>query len=136
MIRYTLTCKNDHSFESWFKSGEAFDTLLSSGMVQCPECGGTDVSKSLMAPAVSKTAAPVNPLASDKPHPLEQMRKEVEEKADYVGRDFATEARAIHNGEKPERAIYGETNAEGAKKLVEDGVPVMPLPFVPTKRSN
>lgn len=105
-------------------------------MVQCPECGSTDVNKSLMAPAVSKTAMPVAPLAGETAHPLEKMRKEVEANADYVGKDFANEARAIHNGDKPERAIYGETNAEGAKKLLEDGVPVMPLPFIPTKRSN
>ena len=136
MIRYTLHCQDEHSFESWFQSADAFDSLLKAKMVVCPECGSAKVSKKLMAPAVTKKAMTVKPLSGGEMHPLEKMRKEVEANADYVGKDFATEARAIHDGKKPDRAIYGETNAEGAKKLIEDGVPVMPLPFVPTKRSN
>ncbi len=136
MIRYTLSCEHDHSFESWFQSADAFDTLSKAGMVTCPECGTTKVSKQLMAPSLNKKAMAVAPLAAGDVHPLEKIREEVEANADYVGKEFAKEARAMHDGDKPERAIYGETNAKDAKKLIEDGVPVMPLPFVPTKRSN
>lgn len=136
MIRYTLTCKDAHRFESWFQSGEAFETLKSSSMVNCPECGSTDINKELMAPAVQKDTMSVRPLAESTEHPLEKMRKEVEKNADYVGKDFATEARAIHDGDKPERAIYGEANPKEAKKLLEDGVPVMPLPFMSRKQTN
>ena len=67
---------------------------------------------------------------------LQEMKKQVEENSDYVGKDFAKEARSMHLGETPERAIYGETNAQEAKSLIEDGVPVMPLPFTPTRKTN
>ncbi len=89
-----------------------------------------------MAPAVQKSASPARPLSGGEETNLEKMRKEVEANADYVGADFATEARAIHDGDKPERAIYGQTNANDAKKLIDDGIPVLPLPFVPSKRTN
>ena len=99
-------------------------------MVTCPECGATKISKQLMAPSLNKSAMTVAPLTEGDVHPLEKMRKEVEANADYVGKDFAKQARAMHDGVQPERAIYGETNSKDAKKLIEDGVPVLPLPFV------
>ena len=65
---------------------------------------------------------------------VEELRQKVEANSDYVGKDFAKEARAMHDGEKPERAIYGEARLDQAKALAEDGVPVMPLPFRPKKK--
>ena len=67
---------------------------------------------------------------------IAKLRAKVEAESDYVGEDFAKEARAMHLGDAPERAIYGETKLEDAKELIEDGVPVMPLPFTPTRKVN
>lgn len=67
---------------------------------------------------------------------LQDMKEHVEANSDYVGTKFADQARAMHLGDAPERAIYGEANREDAKALLEDGVPVIPLPFVPTKKVN
>lgn len=67
---------------------------------------------------------------------IKTLRKKIEETSDYVGTDFAEEARAIHLGEAPERSIYGEANAEEAKSLVDEGIPVAPLPFLPGRKSN
>ena len=64
------------------------------------------------------------------------MRRQVEDNSEYVGLNFATEARAIHDGDKPNRAIYGEARADEARKLIEDGVPVAPLPFMPRRKTN
>lgn len=64
------------------------------------------------------------------------MRAEVEANSEYVGLQFASEARAMHEGDMPHRPIYGEAKAEDAKKLLQDGVPVAPLPFVPTRKVN
>ena len=89
-----------------------------------------------MAPAVQKKTMSVRPIAEEPKSALEKMRNDVEKNADYVGKEFAKEARAINDGDKPERAIYGEASAIEAKKLLEDGVPVLPLPFVPRKRTN
>lgn len=149
MIQYTLKCSQDHRFDSWFQSAEAFDKLKAAGMVTCSICGDSSVEKAIMAPRVrpSRSAAKTTeaPAANDKPlsqpaNPAEQalsdMRKQVEENSDYVGSNFATEARAMHVGDAPERSIYGEAKPEEAKSLIEDGVPVVPLPFVPGRKSN
>ncbi|HSF62903.1 MAG TPA: DUF1178 family protein, partial [Paracoccaceae bacterium] len=64
------------------------------------------------------------------------LRREVEANSEYVGVEFATEARRIHAGTAPERAIYGEARPEEARKLIEDGVPVAPLPFLPARKVN
>ncbi|MEJ6398366.1 DUF1178 family protein [Yoonia sp. 208BN28-4] len=131
MIRYHLTCDNDHAFESWFQSSAAYDTLAAAGMVSCAVCGSSTVSKSLMAPTVTATKAP-----KAAPAPLEKLRAEIEANADDVGNRFATEARAMHLGDAPERPIYGQANGAEAKSLIEDGVPVLPLPFIPRKKAH
>ena len=142
MISYTLKCKDDHSFDSWFKSADAFETLLAQGHVACPICGLTDVRKSLMAPAVSaKKSSDPSEKSLAKPGnameaALRELRKKVEENSEYVGKTFASEARAIHHGEAPDRPIYGEARLDEAKKLHEDGIPVAPLPFAPRAKVN
>ena len=133
MIRYDLVCDKDHRFESWFRNASAFDDLVSAGHLSCAICGSGSVRKALMAPAVS--AEPRKPL-TEKSNPLEEMRKHVEENSDYVGLSFAQEARDMHDGLIPHRPIYGQAKTDDAKKLVEDGVPVMPLPFIPSKKAN
>ena len=142
MIRYDLKCTSDHSFESWFQSADAFDKLKAAGMVVCSTCGSTEVSKSLMAPSVTparkKAAKPVKlqAEADSKEAVIAKVKAEIEANSDYVGMNFATEARAIHTGDAPERAIFGEAKPEDAKSLIEDGIPVAPLPFMPTRKTN
>ncbi len=148
MIQYTLKCAQGHAFESWFQSADAYDRLARSGMVQCAVCGGVDVEKAIMAPRVQSARkrsdvpaekTPERPL-SQPAHPAEQalaeLRRKIEKNADYVGSDFAEEARAIHDGDAPERAIYGEARLDEARKLVDDGVSVTPLPFTPARKAN
>tara|TARA_Y100000589_G_C26757250_1_gene468286 strand:- start:39 stop:323 length:285 start_codon:yes stop_codon:yes gene_type:complete len=65
-----------------------------------------------------------------------KLKKKIEENSEYVGNNFANEARSMYLGETPERSIYGEAKADDAKKLIEDGIPVMPLPFLPAKKAN
>ncbi len=144
MIQFTLKCANDHRFDSWFQSGTAFEKLLAAGHVSCAVCGSNSVSKAMMAPRVSTSDAPEaakpKPKLTEPASPAEQalaeMRKFVENHTDYVGKNFASEARAIHDGLAPARPIWGETRGDEAKKLIEDGVPVAPLPFTPTRKSN
>jgi len=147
MIRYALKCGNNHSFESWFQSAAAYDGLRAAGMITCPECDDKAVEKSLMAPKVrparGKAAEPVpapQPMVSS-PDPnlakaIKTIREHVEKNSDYVGDRFASEARAMHEGDMPHRSIYGEVKPDEAKKLAEDGVPAVPLPFVPRQKTN
>lgn len=134
MIRFHLKCDNDHQFESWFQSGAAFDRLVASGMVTCTTCGSTAISKTIMAPAVSTSRAVTTPKQTEAA--LTKLREQVETHSDYVGTSFAKEARDMHDGVTPDRPIYGEAKLEEAQKLVEDGIPVLPLPFVPSKKTN
>lgn len=139
MIRYSLKCPEGHRFDSWFQNAGAFDTLVSAGQVSCPQCGATSVEKTLMTPDVraARDAAP-QPLAAEdeRAKAIAALKRKVETEADYVGLSFAKEARAIHEGLSPERPIYGEAKAEEAISLIEDGVPVAPLPFTPTRKTN
>lgn len=137
MIRYALSCDQKHSFESWFQSAEAYDLLEKSGHLACAVCGSSAVSKSIMAPQLStNVTAPLSAPASPAEQALKDLRTKIEANSEDVGGNFAKEARAIHDGTAPERAIYGEANIAQAKSLVEDGIPVIPLPFAPKRRSN
>jgi len=84
------------------------------------------------APGGALSAPPAEP----REQALAELRRRVEEGSDYVGMDFATEARAMHEGTAPERAIWGEARIDEAKKLVEEGIPVAPLPFRPKSKTN
>ena len=148
MIRYALKCSDDHRFESWFQSADAFDTLAAKGLVSCAICGSTKVSKALMAPRVAvadtvaepaATPAPARPL-SEPSHPAEQMlralRDHLAKNSTYVGGRFADEARAMHLGEAEERPIHGEATVPEARALIEDGIPIAPLPILPPDKTN
>lgn len=158
MIRFALRCENSHEFESWFKDGAAHERMAELGLIECPVCGDMRVSKALMAPAIAKTrgvkgrpeavapvpakppapsAPPDAPVLAAGPLPaqmialLQRMRADVEKSCDYVGPDFAKEARRIHDGEVEARGIYGEASDDEAEALREDGIEVARLPWVP-----
>lgn len=146
MIKYSLICSDGHRFDSWFASATAYEALCDSGMVGCAVCGSTKVEKAMMAPNVKKgerkaapepqQERPLSAPATPAEQALAELRKRIETESDYVGRDFAREARAIHEGEAPKRSIHGEANAQEARSLIEDGVPVAPLPFAPRRKTN
>lgn len=141
MIQYTLKCDKGHRSESWFQSAAAYDALERGGHLSCAICGSGEVSKALMAPRVTATSGdapettPVMRNPSDEvAEALAALREKVEATSDYVGEKFTDEARAMHLGEKPERSIYGEARLDQARDLIEDGVPLMPLPFRPKRK--
>ena len=146
MIRYALKCKNEHGFDSWFQSADAFEKLRQTGLLTCPQCGETQVEKAIMAPVVSSARAPSAPPdqkekplsvpASEIERSIAELKAKIEASSEYVGESFASEARAIHEGSAPERAIYGEANPADARALIEDGVPVAPLPFAFRRKVN
>ncbi len=142
MIRYSLKCENDHSFDSWFQSAEAFEKLLGADMVTCAVCGAYNVEKAIMAPQVrmvhKKDTKPgaLSAPASPAEQALIEMRKKIEDNSEDVGTNFAAEARAIHSGDAPERSIYGEAKIQDAKSLIDDGISVTPLPWGNKGKAN
>ena len=147
MILYQLRCGKDHEFEAWFKDGQTCERQLARKSVECPACGSRKVSKALMAPRLGasekkqKANVPAKP-APDSKNPmsvmatamrqhLQEVRAKVEENCDYVGEKFADEARKIHYGETESRGIYGEATDQQHQELVEEGVEVARIPWLP-----
>jgi hypothetical protein len=153
MIHYQLRCGQAHGFDGWFKDSASFEKQAKRGLIECPECGGTDVERALMAPALGKRDAVPAVVEAPSPPPgapavtpdkvlagrlpaqmlaaLQRIRAEVEKNCDYVGPDFADQARAMHRGEKEPKGIYGETSEEQAESLAEEGIAVAKIPWVP-----
>lgn len=141
MIRYDIKCPKGHEFDGWYQSADAFDRLSKAGHVTCTICGAADVEKRIMAPAVRparmvgekpKLKEPKNDLEAA----FAELRAQIEANSDYVGLNFAAEARAMHEGKIDERAIYGEAKPDEARALLEDRIPVAPLPFLPKRQAN
>lgn len=141
MILYTLRCDKGHEFEAWFRSGAEYDRAARKGDNVCVVCGSTDVTKALMAPAVSGTKKGKMTLAAPDPRSqamrelVKEFRKKVTENADYVGDKFAEEARKIHYEEAEARGIYGEASPDEAKALADEGIAFQPLPLLPEDRN-
>jgi len=158
MIVFDLHCEHGHRFEGWFGSSSDYDDQCARGLVECPECGTKQVGKAPMAPAVpakGNTRSDVPPRASrpmaapaepqgeggavanrDMPAEVQKaMEKLVEAQSEAlknstdVGSDFAKQSREMHYGERDEAPIHGQASLKEAKELVDEGVPVTPLPF-------
>lgn len=159
MILYTLRCAKGHEFESWFKDGKTYERQEKRALIPCPACGSAKVTRALMTPRIGKggkgvpagaeapgaaaATSPAIPAADQqmaaftKHMPKEmretllKLRQQVEKNCDYVGGDFAEEARKIHYGESDKRGIYGETSDKEAEALVEEGIEFGRVPWIP-----
>jgi len=146
MIRYDLICACGHRFDAWFSSSAAYDEQRQAGLVECPLCGGTDVRKQLMTPALAsgasrrqrkeprQTARLNDETARAARALLRALHAHVRENADYVGRDFAEEARR-RAPLKNARPVWGEATREDVRELAEEGIEVMPLPPLPDEKN-
>ncbi len=135
MIKYRLICANEHEFDGWFADMAAYDGQKADGLLACPHCDNKEIAKAIMAPAIGKKSNSQE-AAEGMRAMMQKMTAHVEENFDYVGNEFAEEARKIHYGETAERDIYGETSLEEARDLLDEGVPVAPLPGVNEKQKN
>ena len=139
MIRYSLVCDREHAFEGWFRDSAACEEQLAAGALECPVCTSPGVAKQLMAPAVrssrevarQRVASPGNERQKMLLEAMRQLRRKVEESAEYVGERFPEEARRIHYEEADARGIYGEATLAEAKALIEEGIEAHPLPRLP-----
>lgn len=149
MIHYALVCEGEHSFEGWFRSSDDFEGQAAKGLVSCPTCGSTSVTRGLMAPSVQSGKAKDEREETAKrrsvmmPDPTQKMmldamreiRRKVTENATYVGDRFADEARKMHYGEIEHQGIYGEATSEEASALADEGIEFQPLPNLPEERN-
>ena len=157
MILYDLKCRKDHVFETWFRDSAAYEEQAAAGAIACPVCGSKKIEKAVMAPRLAtrgraRDDARGGPEGRPEGGPegkmamravkgtadaaelmgqLRELRRKVEETCDYVGGEFAEEARKIHYGERDPRNIYGETSDRQAKELHEEGVTFNRIPWAP-----
>ena len=135
MIKYNLLCKNcDMSYDSWFASSKEFDKLKKKKLINCHRCGSLKVEKNLMAPKL------INKSFNDKKDLLkfQRIKKKINEyqkfiknNFDYVGENFAYEARSIHyNEKKSNKGIYGIASKKDLKELKDEGIDAKLIPWV------
>ena len=158
MIKYNLkctskSCQNNLPFDAWFQNSEAFDTQKDLGFLICPYCGDKDIVKNLMSPSIqtNKTRKKIdfkekdklnieqnvkdkkmkiNTTMNDAMTVLRTIKKEIQNKAEFVGDKFVDEARAINLGETKERPIYGSAKPEEVEELKEEGISVTTIPWI------
>lgn len=144
MIVFDLRCGGGHVFEAWFASGAAFEQQRDCKLVSCPLCGDVEIGKAVMAPNVApKGNRDTAPVATDDDRRailarLAEVQARLLSNSRWVGSDFAREARAMHDGDSEHAAIHGQASTAEVTALIEDGVPVapLPLPVTPPKQLN
>ncbi len=151
MIKYSLkcveeNCNNNEPFDGWFQNSVSFDKQIDAGYISCPYCGSLNIKKNLMSPSVisnkklnSKiTSKSVNHKELNKNTKkqidmmviLRNLKKEIQKNAEFVGKNFTKEAKAIHEGKSKERSIYGQADAKDLEELKSKNIDVINVPWI------
>ena len=155
MVIYDLICDSEHEFEGWFKNAEDLVAQRENGLLTCPYCESSDISKKLAAPKVTKKSnsrgggnrrqevAIGGQGDGESPQKFAQLQKMLKQVHQYidtnfedVGNKFADEAISIHHGEKEASNIRGTATAEQIQDMAEQGVEAIPLPPKPIDRKK
>lgn len=139
MIAFDLQCANGHTFEGWFKDGKAYDEQNRKGLITCPICNDTSVSKILSAVAIKKSFDPPGETFA-KTSELTQVNSKliefVKKNFDDVGSDFTKEALKMHYGVIEPRNIRGVSSTEEEKTLKKEGIQFFKIPIPATPDSD
>ena len=137
MIKYKLICKDCESFfDSWFASSKEYEKLKKMNHINCHECNSLKVEKSLMSPNVLNSKKINLDTEKNKKYikvrnKIKEYQKFIKNNFDYVGENFAYEARSIHyNDRKKNKGIYGNATAEEVKELKQEGIETEIIPWV------
>ncbi len=138
MIAYDLQCGNGHQFEGWFEDSKSFDRQKKEGLIACPICEDTAVSKipSTFAIRGSSDTIPLKTGANPDVAALSKRIVDyVDKNFDNVGADFAEEALKIHFGVSEPRNIRGVSTPTEEETLKAQGINFFKFP-VPLKPSD
>ncbi len=131
MIAFDLQCDKGHVFEGWFEDSKAYNAQKKKGLITCPSCNSTAISKLPSTFAIKGSQTSVNPL--DKQIDLKKMSNEivdyVNKNFDNVGCDFAKEALKMHYGVTEPRNIRGVSTKEEEKVLTQEGIQFFKVPM-------
>ena len=136
MIKYKLLCKScSQNFDTWFASSKEFEKLKKTEFINCPNCNSLKIEKSLMAPSIINNKKENKNLSSNKYSEIKKKLKEyknfIKNNFEYVGDNFAYEARSIHyNNKKKNKRIYGNASTKDVKDLSEEGIETETIPWI------
>jgi hypothetical protein len=137
MIKYRLICKDcETTFDSWFSSSKEYERLKKKDFVNCHICNSLSVEKTLMSPTVfmsknvSKIDSQIQKYKKTKKVIL-KYQQFIKKNFDYVGENFAYEARSLHyKNKKASKGIYGTATKENLKELKEEGIEAEIIPWI------
>ncbi len=141
MIKYKLICKScDLSFDSWFASSLEYDKLKKKNFLSCHKCNSKKVEKNLMTPGVIRELPKENNKKdlrnTEINKKIREYQKFIKKNFDYVGENFAFEARSIHYGEnKKKKNIFGTATSKEIKELSEEGIETETIPWIEDKNN-
>ena len=137
MIKYNLLCKKcDLNFDSWFASSKEYEKLKRKRLLNCHSCGSLRVEKNLMAPKlINKSLDQKNEKELQKFKKMKkaifEYQKFIKNNFNYVGKNFAYEARSIHyNNKKKKKGIYGTASKKDIQELGEEGIDTQMMPWI------
>ncbi|WP_046113894.1 DUF1178 family protein [Aquincola tertiaricarbonis] len=141
-----LCCSQGHGFEGWFSSEDDYASQLGRGLIGCPLCADTGISRRPSAPRLNLSGArapsPSSAEAAAKPAAAPPLSREKALQAAWmqavrhviahtedVGERFPEEARRMHYGEIEARGIRGQASPEQREALLDEGIEIASLPM-------
>ena len=136
MIKYKLICNDcNNAFDSWFSSSKEYEKLKRLKYLNCHKCNSLKIEKTLMAPSVVNSKDKIvsvskNNKFSKIKNKIKKYQKFIKKNFDYVGDNFAHEARSIHyNKDSNKKGIYGKANSEEISELRDEGIETEVVPW-------
>ena len=138
MIKYKLVCKECKLFfDSWFASSDEYEKLKKKNILNCHNCNSTKVEKTLMAPKLKLENSDKKDLKLDRVYKkMKEYQKFIKKNFNFVGENFAYEARSIHyNDKKNSKGIYGTASINEIKELKDEGIDTEMIPWIEDKNN-
>ena len=137
MIKYKLICKDcDILFDSWFATSKEYERLKKQKFLNCHICNSSNIEKTLMSPSIlvskidSKTEEQRKKYKETK-DVLLKYQKFIKKNFNYVGENFAYEARSIHyKNKRSSKGVYGTATKQDLKELKGEGIETEVIPWV------
>ena len=137
MIKYKLICQDcEITFDSWFSTSREYEKLKKKKFLNCHMCNSLNVEKTLMSPSIFKSKENIKVDVSSQKYKeikktISKYQEFIKKNFDYVGENFAYEARSVHyKNKKPSKGIYGTATKEDFKELQEEGIDAEMIPWV------
>ena len=140
MIKYQLICNDCNLvFDSWFASSKEFERLKKKKFLSCHKCNSIEIEKSLMKPNVlnknnSQRETILKEVSLNIKKTIKEYQNFIKTNFDYVGNNFAYEARSIHyDKKKRKKGIFGKASKEDLTELKEEGIESQSIPWFDDK---